>query len=635
MKLKKTTLSAVLEHFDLKPSDFGSAVARASDGYAIEISEDMLWQKDVMLVFEADDRRLSLRVYVRRERAMYCVRDVVSLTLLPRAVAVPVESVLFFDTAVKAMKKEPYAAYDEEAEAIKASDFLDGYFEEKPEFIRAEMIDGLVKREQYSVFSKGFLKLTGKNAVQFTAPDLPAGMRMKGIQTLHIGKEVSVSLKMAFEKSECSELPGKDFLEDILPETDCLKLTGSDNTLVEIERQDVLEARFYQETDGAVSCEINGKVYKNILRLDSGRERPKASDRSDLPSGKKLVMRLEPSSQIEPFGVIDGEASELYTPGVLYQKAGTLMFYPQWDETGGLCAVVPGTTLTDGAFTEGAGRSHAVGKDGGMFNIGSNPIELRGNTVFGRRLDGSLFEMAGLFVNEPETTVMSTAWDALECLKNHEKIMIIELDGFGLNIYRKALSSGKLPFLSSHPMRPAMTVFRPVSHSGLAAMLTGTTPDVNGIHNRKGRTLLMPDVFERCMAMGKECAYIEGYSKLINTSEEPVLNPSRGGTTTDKAVFESALKAAEKQPDLLFIHFHGIDDDATTYGPYASETMERVLKNDIMVSRLAEEWTGSIIVTADHGLHEETGYDSRGSHGIFCAEDMLVPYIYIKKDTTE
>ena len=113
MKLKKTTLSAVLEHFDLKPSDFGSAVARASDGYAIEISEDMLWQKDVMLVFEADDRRLSLRVYVRRERAMYCVRDVVSLTLLPRAVAVPVESVLFFYTAVKAMKKEPYAAYDE------------------------------------------------------------------------------------------------------------------------------------------------------------------------------------------------------------------------------------------------------------------------------------------------------------------------------------------------------------------------------------------------------------------------------------------------------------------------------------------------------------------------------------------
>ena len=118
MKLKKTTLSAVLEHFDLEPSDFGSAVARASDGYAIEISEDMLWQKDVMLVFEADDRRLSLRVYVRRERAMYCVRDVVSLTLLPRAVAVPVESVLFFDTAVRGLKKEPNPADGEEAEAV-------------------------------------------------------------------------------------------------------------------------------------------------------------------------------------------------------------------------------------------------------------------------------------------------------------------------------------------------------------------------------------------------------------------------------------------------------------------------------------------------------------------------------------
>ncbi|MBS6342133.1 MAG: alkaline phosphatase family protein [Eubacterium limosum] len=635
MKLKKTTLSAVLKHFDLEPSDFGSAVARASDGYAVEISEDMLWQKDVVLVFEADDRRLSLRVYVRRERAMYCVRDVVSLTLLPRAEAVPVESVLFFDTAVQGMKKEPYIAYGEDAEAIKAADFLDGYFEEKPEFIKAEMVDGLVKREQYSVFSKGFLKLTGKNAIQFTAPDLPAGMRMKGIQTLYVGKTASVSLKMAFEKSERKELLGRDFLEDILPAADRLKLTGTDGTRVEIDRQDALGARFYQETNGTASCEINGKTFKNILKLESCRALPKPSGNSGSSSGNKLVMRLEPASQIEPFGVIDGEASELYTPGGLYQKAGTLRFYPQWDEEGKLCAIVPGTTLTDSAVSGQTARSLAVGKDGGMFNIGSNPIELRGNTIFGRRLDGNPFEMAGLFITEPETTIMNTAWDALECLKNDEKIMIIELDGFGLNIYRKALSLGKLPFLSAQPMQRAMTVFRPGSHSGLAAMLTGTTPDVNGIHNRKGRTLLMPDLFERCMAMGKECAYIEGYIKLINTSEEPVLNPSRGDSTTDKAVFESALRAVKKWPDLLFIHFHGIDDDATTYGPYASETMERVLKNDAMVSRLAEEWAGSIIVTADHGLHEEKDFDSRGSHGVFCAEDMLVPYIYIKKDHSE
>ena len=56
-----------------------------------------------------------------------------------------------------------------------------------------------------------------------------------------------------------------------------------------------------------------------------------------------------------------------------------------------------------------------------MFNIGSNPIELRGNTIFGRRLDGNPFEMAGLFITEPETTIMNTAWDALECLDVYKR----------------------------------------------------------------------------------------------------------------------------------------------------------------------------------------------------------------------
>lgn len=633
MKLKKTTLSDVLEHFDCSLSDFGSAVVRASDGYAIEIPETMLRQKDVVLVYEADDKRLSLRMYVRRERAMYCVRDVVSLTLLPIVEDVPVSSLLFFDTAVQSMGKEVYEAYGEKAEAVKTTDFLNRYFEEKPDFIKAEMIDGLVKREQYAVFDKGFLKLTGKNAVQFTAPDLPAGMRMKGIQTLYVGAKASVSLKMALEKSGCSDLSGKDFLENVLPDADCFKLKSSDKQVDEIVRQDLLDARFYQEADGSAACEINGKVIKNILELCARGRDPKDGKAEERQQDKKLVIRLEPSSQIEPFGIIDGEKSELYTPGALYQKAGTLSFYPQWDEEKRLCGIVAGAALPGDKLRIKKDESQAVGKDGGMFNIGSNPIELHGNTIFGQKPDGTLCEVAGVFVNEPETSIVRTAWDAFNCLKNDGKVMIIELDGFGLNIYRKALSLGRLPFMAKQPMQRAMTVFRPVSHSGLAAMLTGTTPDVNGIHNRRGRTLLMPDIFERCRAMGKACAYIEGYSKLINTSEEPVLNPSRGGSTTDKAVFESAVRALEKQLDLIFIHFHGIDDDATTYGPYADETMERVLKNDAMVSRLAEKWEGEIIITADHGLHEEAGCDSKGSHGIFCAEDMLVPYIHIKKDS--
>jgi hypothetical protein len=55
------------------------------------------------------------------------------------------------------------------------------------------------------------------------------------------------------------------------------------------------------------------------------------------------------------------------------------------------------------------------------------------------------------------------------------------------------------------------------------------------------------------------------------------------------------------------------------------------------VKALAESWlstlapreSGRVIITADHGLHETGHPDRLGDHGIFCGEDMLVPYILI------
>ena len=112
---------------------------------------------------------------------------------------------------------------------------------------------------------------------------------------------------------------------------------------------------------------------------------------------------------------------------------------------------------------------------------------------------------------------------------------------------------------------------------------------------------------------------------MLNTSIEPVLSVNEGDQ--DRNVFENTKKAISTKNQLIFTHFHSIDDDATTYGPYSPEAMAQIYEVDKMVQELTRDFRGTIIITADHGLHPS---GSGGTHGRICNEDMVVPYIIIK-----
>jgi len=135
------------------------------------------------------------------------------------------------------------------------------------------------------------------------------------------------------------------------------------------------------------------------------------------------------------------------------------------------------------------------------------------------------------------------------------------------------------------------------------------------------------DIFERALTLGKTVAYIEGDIKMLNTSIEPVLSVNEGDQ--DSQVFKNSQKAITEKNQLIFTHFHSIDDDATTYGPYSQEAIEQIFQVDRMVLELTREFKGTVIITADHGLHPTS---SGGSHGRICYEDMQVPYIVIKTE---
>ena len=216
------------------------------------------------------------------------------------------------------------------------------------------------------------------------------------------------------------------------------------------------------------------------------------------------------------------------------------------------------------------------------------------------------------------TTRMITAVsdDALRFLEQGERVMVIELDGLGWEMLRNA----DAPYLKSLQPKEALVCYPPISPVGLASMLTGATPDVHGIHDRENREMACEDLFTKAAAMGKTCAYIEGSHALLNTSVKPVLS------LNDEEVCANAREAMVANPDLelVFAHFHGIDEKAHDYGPYDEQTMVKISEIDFYVRVLVEGYDGRVIITADHGLHET---EDGGDHGIFSAEDMIVPYI--------
>jgi predicted AlkP superfamily pyrophosphatase or phosphodiesterase len=116
---------------------------------------------------------------------------------------------------------------------------------------------------------------------------------------------------------------------------------------------------------------------------------------------------------------------------------------------------------------------------------------------------------------------------------------------------------------------------------------------------------------------------------LRNT--EVVLSGDRdlnGGT--DDNVFKNAMDViSESMPELLWIHFHGIDDYGHTFGPDAPILDEKISEiNGYLVeifTALPEDTL--IIYFADHGMHTVHEEGRLGNHGHLIYEDMMVPVI--------
>ncbi len=246
------------------------------------------------------------------------------------------------------------------------------------------------------------------------------------------------------------------------------------------------------------------------------------------------------------------------------------------------------------------------------------------STVYAAAGQTKFENIEGVYLTNDYQSITNAYFHMIEYLGNDEKVMTVLLDGFSYNQFKMANNEDRIPFLSKYFIYPALSVFTPVTNSGLAAIITGQTPNVNGVHDRSLREMNVDSIFKYVIDNNKSSILLEGDIKILNTEIEPKLHIdlNKDGDIDDD-IYESALIAAKGNYDLIFVHFHGIDDRGHNFGPYSDEVMDYIQTIDEYLQNLSEVWDGNIILVPDHGMYETT---EGGGHGIVYQSDMVVPY---------
>lgn len=235
-------------------------------------------------------------------------------------------------------------------------------------------------------------------------------------------------------------------------------------------------------------------------------------------------------------------------------------------------------------------------------------------------------DVKGIYLSDEFYGNTQAYYDALDYLENDKRIMVVLLDGFSYEQYKIAQERDLLKFLNQYFVREVLSVYTPVTNAGFAAILTGETPDINGIHNRDNRAMKVGSIFDYTLKNNKKAILIEADIKILNTEIEAELNldMNKDGDIDDE-IFQSTLKASKEDYDLIFVHFHGIDNRGHAYGPMSEESLKYIKNVDEYLDEISQIWDGPMIMASDHGMHTE---EDRGNHGKCIYEDMVIPYFH-------
>ena len=261
-------------------------------------------------------------------------------------------------------------------------------------------------------------------------------------------------------------------------------------------------------------------------------------------------------------------------------------------------------------------------EEGDIIYADSSNVQLNGNTLAVNR--ERYKDVIGVILDPPALFVGDAYNLAAEALENDIQVMLIYVDGLGWDSYQRALSSGIIHHLADYDVQKAMSVFPTITPVNYAAMVSGQTPLYTGIKQRSDHNPICESIFDLATKLGKTSCIVEGDKQILQFSIDQRLHPDLDGDGgTDNEVFDTALAAIAEGHDLLFVHFHGLDDISHAHGPKSPEAVNKLIELDNKIANLAANWPGAIVIASDHGQHDDG--KGKGVHGEFRAEDILTP----------
>ena len=277
-------------------------------------------------------------------------------------------------------------------------------------------------------------------------------------------------------------------------------------------------------------------------------------------------------------------------------------------------------------------------------------LSIAGETLAVSRLEAESSPLAGL-VQARITDIAPTAAAALglpaltqatgrplEALSDRH-VLILLLDGLGYQHYVRARQEGLIPNLAAlgEPLL-GLTTYPPVTSVSMASLLTGAPPQVHGAWRRGIRQTEVETLFDAASAAGLYAVAVEGESLPFNLRNAEIrLSGDRdeNGSTDDNVLANALTTLDAGMPDLLVVHFHGIDNAEHTYGPGAPEELAAAHEVDSAVGQIVRALPENtlVLVLADHGQHlvaaDEEG--RVGNHGSLIGSDMFIPIWVIEK----
>ena len=262
-------LDTVLRTLGVSQRDFESIIVTATDGYSIEFSKDILYNRDIIIAWEINGEPQSPRAVVPGERAMYWVKFLSTFELRGEVKIEGVHTIDILETMVAQIPGEDYKYYDSVDKAVSVSAIFEKFTGSKADFVTLRSIDSWGKNDRYDTVAAQFIKYTGEFAPMFIGPTLPEGMRLKNTLSMQIAGEYIASVEMAMLMENIPTGEGLQvaalFAISNMIDAPSYTFEAVDGYSVVIDRADISRGAL-TVTDGIVAAMFDGLARNTLVR---------------------------------------------------------------------------------------------------------------------------------------------------------------------------------------------------------------------------------------------------------------------------------------------------------------------------------------------------------------------------------